>query len=99
MNGGGTPDAHLRAYLVILQSFLDGGFSAGELKQAYQEYFLSDPEPFDRDSPEYQALQAFFLDCEDFREDAATRRPRHSDEAAFQGRALRARDRILALIG
>jgi hypothetical protein len=99
MNRGGTPEAHLRAYLVIIQSFLDSGFSAGELKHAYQEYFLSDPEPFDRDSSEYQALHVFFLDCGDFMENPEHRRPRHSDEAEFHRRALWARDRILALIG
>ncbi len=92
-------DAHLRAYLVLIQSFLEGGISAGELKHAYQEYFLSDPEPFGHDSPEHRALQVFYLDCEDFLEDPAQRRPRHSDEAEFRRRAARARDRILLLIG
>lgn len=99
MNRGGTPDAHLSAYLIIIQSFLDGGVAPGELKQAYQEYFLSDPEPFGRNSPEYQAVHLFFLDCEDFWEDGTTRRPRHSDEGEFRRRAEQARDRIQALIG
>jgi len=88
----------LKPYLLMIEDFLNGNLSAGEVMHLYQKYYLNDPTSLQWDEKKYQILNEFFYDCEDFVEDPSLRRPEDYDEAELRRRAERARGEILALM-
>ncbi|HYF07273.1 MAG TPA: hypothetical protein VD970_06600, partial [Acetobacteraceae bacterium] len=55
---------HLRQYLAIVEDFLAGTITTEELQQLYQGTMQRDPTPLD--DMEYEILNEFFLDIEDY---------------------------------
>lgn len=88
----------LPKYFSIIEDFLEGNLSAGEVMRIYQQTFQDEDGIIDSQGRVYEVLQEFFCDCEDFVEDPSLRRPGDYDEAQLYRFAQRARGEILALM-
>ncbi len=92
------PRAALLPYLAMVEDFLGGIIADSEISRLFQGHFLRSEFPYGHEGPEFQAVNEFFLDCENYVENPALHGPDDFDETELRSRALRAQARLRVLI-
>ncbi|WP_270937584.1 colicin immunity domain-containing protein [Falsiroseomonas oryzae] len=88
----------LMVYLGMIRRFIAGEVRARDFAPGFQRRVQDDGHVFGAHSRAFAVVDAFWMDCEEFVEDPALRRPGDFDEVELLARAQRARREIEALL-